>query len=142
MKTVRLLSVFAVSLLLGACTTTTSLPGSTVDKTYPLDGFQWESGAATYVFYKVFKSGNHVGVCGAWGAKHAVRSTVHNDQVMGAGIIRVAGQRILQDVSFMAYHGAPENVSGNAANCRQSSVEWRSEFDNAQTELVFPRMVF
>ena len=128
--------------VLNGCTTTTSIPGSTVDKSYLVDGFRWQSGAETVVFYKVFKSGDQVGVCGAWGSKDAVRSNVFNDQVLDAGIIRVGGVRILQGVRFMANHGAPENVTGNASVCRQSSVQWREEFEDAEPELVFPAMTF
>lgn len=130
------------ALSLSACVSTDPISGSSVDKTYSLGGFSWNTGRQVYVAYKTFKSGNHVGICGAYGGKGAGGANSSDLDMIRAGSVFLGGTRVVQGVEFMHNAVHSSKIKGGTANCVRSSVEWRPEFAKVDSVLRFPSMSF
>ena len=127
---------------LSACTTTTPIAGQTIDETYSVGGYTWNSGPAVYVHYKMMENDGHVAICGVWSVVGGQVSNADVGAGLGVGVLYLGGARIKQGVDFLNQIDNPRNAKGKPATCRRTSVKWRAEFDRADPKLTFPAMRF
>ena len=129
--------------LLAACATYGPGGGDTVGPGYGVGGGEWNSGGGITAAAGVRERDGRTAVCGAWAAGSQAAITYGwNDDVMAAAAVSVAGERLVQNLSFMTEARGPQALPGAQANCVTSSVTWRAEFADARPRLHFPRMVF
>ena len=138
------LAIFGAALLVSGCVGSTEpASGQTIDRTYKVDGFRWDSGTTVYVLLKAYNASGKVGICGAWSARggSATISNLHTD-VLAAGIVTLNDERILQGINFMAEHGPEGKLVGKASNCVVTDKPWKKGFKTKNLDLDFPRMRF
>ena len=143
MRIFSIASLGAALLVAGCVSSTEPASGQTIDRTYKVDGFRWDSGTTVYVLLKAYDADGKVGVCGAWSARggSATISNLHTD-VLAAGILTIDGERLLQGLNFLAEHGPEGELVGKTSNCVVVDKPWKKSFRTKNLDLDFPRMRF
>ncbi|MEO1491194.1 MAG: hypothetical protein AAFV19_03465, partial [Pseudomonadota bacterium] len=133
----------AALLSMTACATGTPIAGQTIDDSYRVDGFRWDSGTTVYVMLKTFNADGKTGVCGAWTARGGSSNISHlNTEMMDAGSVALDGTTLVNGLGFMKEHGGTGDLKGQASNCVKTDVDWQPAFANERPDAVFPRMRF
>lgn len=137
----RLLPVLALALL-AACARGEPAGFDTVGPDYVAGGGEWNTGGGITVAARAFERDGRTLVCGAWTTTRQAGVTyAYNRDVMEVGSVYLAGERLVQNLSFMTETRASENLAGASAGCVASPVDWRPAFAGAEPRVRFPRFV-
>ena len=138
----RLSLVAVLALMAAACTRYEPAGFDTIGPGYTVGGGEWNTGGGITAVARAFERDGTTMVCGAWTTdRQSVLSYTYNRDVMETGSVSLAGERLVQNLSFMAQVPYSQNISGQQARCVATSVPWRSEFGGSKVQLSFPRFV-
>ena len=140
---VMLLAVCMGALATAGCVQTQKITGEKVSEEYTVGGFSWQSGSSVYVFVRTFEYNGNIAVCGAWAASQGSgRSTLLNEQVLGAGSIALDGTLVVSGLGFFPEHRNPRAINGRQTACVSTDRPWKPEYENIKPEVRFPSMTF
>lgn len=127
-------------LALAACAPYAPAGFDTVGPGYAVGGGEWNTGGGITAVARVLQRDGAMVVCGAWTTdRQSVLSVPYNRDVMQVGSVYLAGERLVQNLDFMAYVPEADSLAGVRANCVASGEAWRPEFAQAEPRLRFPR---
>jgi hypothetical protein len=130
-------------LALAACARTQPAGFDAVGPGYAVGGGTWNTGGGITAAARVLEREGRTVVCGAWTTdRQSVLSLPYNSDVMQAASVYLGGERLVQNLGFMAYVPETDSLAGVQARCVASSVSWRPEFAQMAPGLRFPRMAF
>ena len=131
----------AIAISLGGCALLNDpLKGQSLDTDYAVGGGELQWGDKIIAAAKVFKYDDRVAVCGLWTVDNKqVLSIGMHDYFVETGIVRVGGENMVHNLTFMPEIDYSDNMSGEPTNCIVTTKSWRPEYDNAKVEVVFPR---
>ncbi len=137
----RLLPVLAVALL-AACARGEPAGFDTVGPDYVTGGGNWNTGGGISVAVSAFERDGRTLVCGVWTTTRQAGATyAYNRDVMEVGSVYLAGERLVQNLSFMTEARPTDNLAGASAGCVASAVDWRPGLAEAAPRVRFPRFV-
>ena len=134
------LSLIAVLALLGACTRYEPAGFETIGPGYSVGGGMWNTGGGITVVARAFERNGATVVCGAWTTdRQSAMTYAYNSDVIQTASVYLAGERLVQNLSFMAQVPYAENISGRQARCVATAEPWRDAFAGAAARPRFPR---
>lgn len=138
----RLSLVAMLTLVAAACTRYEPVGFDTIGPGYTAGGGEWNTGGGITAVARAFERNGTTVVCGAWTTdRQAVMTYNYNRDVMETGSVYLAGERLVQNLSFMARVPYGANITGQQARCVATSAPWRPAFAGAEAQLSFPRFV-
>jgi len=129
---------------MAACTGPGVPAGSTtVTPDYVTAGGKFTSGGGIYLAAKQQNIGGRLGVCGAWTrTEQSTLSKFHNRHVLDSGIIYLDGERLVQNLNFMAQHKLGRRLGGRQAACVTTGRAWRPADADRRLVVRLPRRSF
>ncbi|MGF1446522.1 MAG: hypothetical protein ACFBRM_10015 [Pikeienuella sp.] len=133
------LTLSAIALALTGCALSPERSGlDRVSESDALAGGVFRPGGATLTLTAGLREqAGRLAICGAW-AGHGPRAQQHARDVLGAGIVFAGGQRLQQNLTFLAEDRAGGLTPGTAAGCTLTAEPWRG---SVPVEIRLPRMV-
>lgn len=141
MNSLAPVTIVAIATALGGCAGLhSSMPGQSLTEDYVVGGGKLQWGDRIIVAAKIFEQNDRMAVCGLWTVrnKHVLSIGMH-DYFVETGIIRVNGENVVHNLTFMPELDYAENMVGEPTSCIVTTREWRPEYDNAKVEVIFPR---
>ncbi len=125
----KLISSVVVSLgVLAACSPIgTERSGTeTIDSSFHVTGFRWDTGGAVYIYAVARNKGGSTEVCAAYA--HTQLSYYEDrftDQTLEAVKLTSQGDTLVHGGNFINEFEDPETAEGKHANCVITSVPWK-----------------
>ena len=130
-------------LALAGCATATPMGTDAIDSHYVTGGGTWSSGGGITAVVRVKERDGAALVCGAYAMdRQSTMSVELNRWVIEAAAVDLAGDRLVQNLSFMRQLPYSGNIAGQQANCVASGKPWKAAYADAPPSLRFARMAF
>ena len=98
----------------------------TIDKSFHITGFRWDTGGRIYIYAIARNVGGMTEVCAAYSHnKLSYYEDRFTDQTMEAVKLTSQGDTLVQGGNFINEFQDPKTAVGKHANCVLTSVDWK-----------------